>query len=372
MKKIHFILFFFCLTVLASSFAFAKDKKLTVTSTAVGTYTGGEYGDGYWLLFDQGGKTLPLYSPDMAIEELQGQEGKTMQVQYEHGMFFHPGMGDYIVMKTFKNFKTLPDITAQQLQDLEKKLLTDKGSKQALLDVGAYYQYGLRGVTPNIAKALAWYKKIAALGIPEALVCAGDIHMIQNSSLFSHYKAHNMYTQAAKAGYTPAFTRLGDLALVYGIDSEADKNAQSKEEKEERKQWALILYTFAAKQKDIDAEARLIAMNLPPILEGFIPPQGPCPDKHLGKAIIQGKYVKNTLHNDATGGYFGFLVQAHDGKSYDIGIGHDYPAEFQGIKAGNTISIPFYREQGLDPNTGLCVVKLFHDHNAPTGSYISN
>ncbi len=370
MKKMYFILCFFCMALLPASFALAKDKDITVPVTTVATYKGGEYGDGYWLLFEQGGEILALYSPDMVIKELQGQEGKTVQVQYEYSMSFHPKMGDYIVMKTFKNFKMLPHITSQQLLNLEEKLLADKGPKQALLDVGAYYHYGLRGIKADATKALEWYKKIAAFGIPEALIRAGDILMLPNGPLFSHYEAHTMYTEAAKAGYTPAFTRLGDLSLVFGMDS-AEIHAQNKEEKEERKQWALTLYTFAAKQKDIDAEARLIAMDLPPILEGFIPPQGPCPDKYLGKVTIQGRYMENTSHNDVWGGYFGFLVHANDGNSYDIGMGHDYPTEFEGIKPGNTITIPFYKKQGLDTKTGLCVVKFFHDEKSKIkGSYI--
>ncbi len=366
MKKKYFAFCFFCLTFLSSSIVLAKNLEITVPATAVGKYKGGEYGDGYWLLFDQGSETLALFSPNMAIEGLEGQEGKSMQVQYEYNMLFHPGMRDYVVTKAFKNFKILSNLTAQQLQALEKKLLADKGPKQALLDIGAYYQYGLRGVKADLAKASEWYESIASMNIPEALVRAGDLRMIPKGPVFSHSGAHDMYTQAAKAGYTPAFTRLGDLALVEGFDSEAEKNAASKEELEERKQRALVLYTFAAKQKDLDAQARLIAMELPPITKDFINPQGPCPDKNLGKATIQGKYVRNTDHE----GYFGFLVQGQDGKNYDIGIGHEEPLEFVNIKAGNNITIPFYKEQLLDTNTGRCVVKLFHDfENTSKGSY---
>ncbi len=366
MKKIYFSLYFFCIALLPASFVLAENLEISVPAAAVGKYKGGEYGDGYWLLFNQGGETLALFSPNMSLKELKGQEGKSMQVQYEYSMLFHPGMRDYVVMKTFKSFTVLPNLTAQQLQALEKKLLADKGPKQALLDVGAYYQYGLRGIKADMAKALEWYEKIAALGIPEALVRAGDLHMVRKGPVFSHSGAHEKYVQAAKAGYTPAFTRLGDTILLTESMSSVP---ETQKEKEERKQHALIFYTFAAKQKDIDAQARLIAMDIPPITKGFIKPQGPCPDTHLGKATIQGKYVKTTHHSDDSGGYLGFLVQGNDGKSYDIGIGHEEPVEFVDIKAGNTIIIPFYKEQRLDTNTGLCVVKLFHDAQAVKGSY---
>ncbi len=366
MKKIVFAFCFLCLVALPCSRALAQDLKIISPMTTVGKYAGGEYIDGYWLLFTQGDEKLALFSPNMVIKELKGQEGKSLQVHYDHAMLFHPGIREYVVMKTFKHFKLLPNLTAQQLQALEKKLLTDKGPKQALLDIGAYYQYGLRGVKADLVKASEWYGSIASLGIPEALVRAGDLRMIRKGPVFSHSGAYDMYTQAAMAGYTPAFTRLGDFALEEGFDSEAEKNTASKEELEERKQRALVLYTFAAKQKDLTAQARLIAMELPPITKDFIKPQGPCPNKNLGKAILQGKYVKNTNHQE----YFGFLVQTQDGKNYDIGIGHEEPLEFMNIKAGNTITIPYYKEQLLDTNTGRCVIKLFHDYeNTVKGSY---
>ncbi len=341
--------------------------QISTSGTAVALYKGDEYGDGYWLLFGQGNKPLALFSPHMVLEELKGQEGTSVQVHYSHELIFHPAVQDYVVTKLVKHVQILPNINEQQLQAMKEKLLAKKGPKQELLNIGAYYQYGLRGIEAQEKAAMQWYETIAKLNIPEAFICMGDMYMNREGDFFSHHKAHAMYTKAAQAGHTAAFTRLGDLALVMGFDNEAEKNAASKEDMDERKERALILYTFAAKQKDLDAEARLIDMGFPPILEGFIQPQGPCPTKHLGKATIQGKYMHNTTHD----GYFGFFIQGHDGKTYDIGIGHDEPAEFMGIKAADTITIPFYKEQSLDTHTGLCTVKLFHDAESElTGSYI--
>ncbi len=366
MKKIFSALCFICFVALPCTGALAKNMEITERKTAVATYKGAEYSDGLWLLFDQGGTTLSLFSSDMNLDKLKEQEGKSVQVEYTYALLFHPSMKDYVVMRIYQNAEILPPLHEQELKATQKQLLTDKGPKQALLDVGAYYQYGLRGIKADADKALQWYQTIAALDIPEALVRAGDMHMNRESSLYSHDKAHTMYAKAAQAGYIPAFTRLGDLALVHGFNSEAEKNAASKEDRDERKSTALRLYTLAAKQKDVDAQARLLAMSLPPIIEDFLQPQGPCPTKVLERSTIQGIYAQNTTHD----GYFGFLVQGSDGKSYDIGIGHEEPEEFMNIKAGNSITIPFYKEQHLNTHTGLCVVKLFHDQeNVTKGSY---
>ncbi len=80
-----------------------------------------------------------------------------------------------------------------------------------------------------------------------------------------------------------------------------------------------------------------------------------CPEKKLGESTIEGKYIKETPHE----GYYGFLVKAKDGKSYDIGIGNDVAPQFEGIKAGNSIKIPFYTLQFFDKTTGTCVTQHY-------------
>ncbi len=91
-----------------------------------------------------------------------------------------------------------------------------------------------------------------------------------------------------------------------------------------------------------------------------------CPAKTLGKYTLEGKYVKETPHE----GYYGFLVQGNDGKSYDIGIGNDTHPSFEGIKAGNSIKIPYYTRQFFDEATKTCVVEHHLDYeNDFKGSY---
>ncbi len=78
-----------------------------------------------------------------------------------------------------------------------------------------------------------------------------------------------------------------------------------------------------------------------------------CPEKKLDGFTLEGKYIKETPHE----GYYGFLIEGKDGKSYDIGIGNDVAPQFEGIKAGNSIKIPFYTQQFFDEATGTCITQ---------------
>ncbi len=82
-----------------------------------------------------------------------------------------------------------------------------------------------------------------------------------------------------------------------------------------------------------------------------------CPNKTIGSYTVEGKFIKETVHDS----YYGFLVKTNDGKSYDIGIGNDTVPEFEGIKPGNNIKIPFYSVQSFDESTGKCVVHHYYD-----------
>ncbi len=91
-----------------------------------------------------------------------------------------------------------------------------------------------------------------------------------------------------------------------------------------------------------------------------------CPTKTLGKFVVEGKYVKETPHE----GYYGFLIEGKDGKTYDIGIGNDTHPVFEGIKPGNSIKIPYYTAQYFDKNTNTCVVEHYLDSESEfKGSY---
>ncbi len=96
-------------------------------------------------------------------------------------------------------------------------------------------------------------------------------------------------------------------------------------------------------------------------------PQDLCPSKRLGEGIVEGTFVKETSHES----YYGFLVQDNNGISYDIGIGNDiYPQEFEGLKPGNSIKLPFYTEQYYDSTLGHCVVKNHRNtESSVKGSY---
>ncbi len=87
-----------------------------------------------------------------------------------------------------------------------------------------------------------------------------------------------------------------------------------------------------------------------------------CPEKILNEMTIEGKFIKETPHE----GYYGFLVKTKDGKSYDIGIGNDVAIEFEGIKPGNSIKIPFYTQQYFNKSTNTCVVE---HHRNTKGSF---
>ncbi len=356
MKKTFFTL---CLcSLFLTSFLSATARSVDISSpgTAVGIYVGGEYGDGYWLQLKNGDKILSFFSPDMEIKGLKGQDGKTVQFAYTYTLFERgtPGSDDYSPTKVVNNFTILPDITPQELQTLKASLLKAQEPKQALLDIGAYYQYGLRGIPVDEKKALEWYKNLGKLGIGEALTKAGDIHLNKKSPLYDAGLSYGLYRQAAEAGHTQAITRLGDYFFEHDT---YDANPQ---------EIAITLYTNAAKQKDLDAQQRLIALNLKAITSDFILPQVPCERKRLGEAVITGVYIRNTSHE----GYYGFLVHGDDKKAYDIGIGNDIEPAFDGIKPGDSITIPFYSEQSFDTLTGLCSVEHHHNTKSSTkGSF---
>jgi TPR repeat protein len=97
------------------------------------------------------------------------------------------------------------------------KALADAGDGAAQFALGTVLEGAFNYPTPNVPEAIAWYRRAAEKGVPEAQNTLGD-HLAQGRGVPQDYKAAAAFYRAAADKFPLAAAHLGDLYCYgYGV-----------------------------------------------------------------------------------------------------------------------------------------------------------
>jgi TPR repeat protein len=149
--------------------------------------------------------------------------------------------------------KELSSMSPSQLAEVRAK--AEAGSARDQFRMGLAYEYGLAGVTRDLAEALRWHKRAAEQGIGVVESWIGDFYYDGVGVKIDHAQALSWYRRASDHGHPLAMRFIGDFSL-YGQGT-----ARNQRE-------AAAWYAKAAAMGDASAKNRL-ALLTPPCSDEF-------------------------------------------------------------------------------------------------------
>lgn len=149
--------------------------------------------------------------------------------------------------------KELASMNPAQLTEVRAR--AEAGSGRDQFRMGLAYEYGLAGVTRDLAEALRWHKRAAEHGIGVVESWIGDFYYDGIGVTIDHAEALSWYRRASDHGHPLAMRFIGDFTL-YGQGTPRSQTD------------AAAWYAKAAALGDASAKNRL-ALLTPPCADEF-------------------------------------------------------------------------------------------------------